>query len=107
MGAGVPAGLLNVYRIAFRSRNVPECFLKWRLPTFANSKRVIWVRTRKQRDELLCCDRSATWSPHKYRQCKLCGCTILGKQAQIRMSDEEDALFAGAPVPGCGRACIK
>jgi hypothetical protein len=102
-----PPRLGHVYRIAFRTRNVPECFLKWRLPTFANSKRVIWVRTRKQRDELLCCDRLATWASHKYRQCKLCGRTILGMQAQIRVSDEEGALLAGEPVSGCGRACIK
>ena len=69
-GASMPAGLLHVYRIVYRYRDIPQCFLKWRIPEFRNTKRIIWVRTRKQRDELLCCDRSATYKarriPTKY-----------------------------------------
>ena len=67
------ARLGTVYRVPFRYRSVPQCFLKWRIPEFRNTKRIIWVRTRKQRDELLCCDRSATWQAYRYRQCKRCG----------------------------------
>ncbi len=42
-----PLHLGTVYRIVFRYRDIPQCFLKWRIPEFKNNKRVIWVRTRK------------------------------------------------------------
>ena len=111
-GAGVPKTLTRpirlctVYRITFRYRNVPQCFLKWRIPEFKNTKRVIWVRTRKQRDELLCCDRSATWAAFRYRQCKRCGRKIIGFSAGVRMMIEEAARQNGLPVPICGRTCV-
>ena len=60
----MPAGLLHVYRIEFHSRTVPQCYLKWRILDFTNTDRVIWVRTRKRRDELLSCDLSARYSAH-------------------------------------------
>lgn len=56
----------HVYRVTFRSRKVPLCFLKWRIPEFTNTQRVIWVRTRKQRDELLSCDLSARYAKFEY-----------------------------------------
>ena len=96
----------HAYRIVFHSRKVPTCYLNWRIPEFINTQRVIWVRTRKQRDELLCCDRSATWSSHLYRQCKRCGRKALGLAAQIMMADEKLARMKGEGPPPCGKWCI-
>jgi hypothetical protein len=95
----------HVYRIHFHFRDVPQCYLKWRIREFRNTNRIIWVSTRKRRDELLCCDRSATWSAHRYRRCKRCGRKIVGFAAQIRMLDEEAARRNGEPVPRRGRSC--
>ncbi len=101
-----PCALGHVYRIVFHYRDIPKCFLKWRIPEFKNNKRVIWVRTRKQRDEILCCDRSATWAAYPYRQCKRCGRKIIGFSAGVRMMLEEGAKQNGLPVPSCGRSCV-
>jgi len=108
-GAGVPptpCAMGHAYRVKFRSRNIPTCYLKWRILEFTHTKRIIWVRTRKQRDELLCCDRSATWSSHLYRQCKRCGRKTLGLAAQIIMADEKLARMKGEGPPSCGKWCI-
>jgi len=49
----VPAGGLHVYRVEFFSREVPHCYRRWAIREFTNTERVIWVRTRKRREELL------------------------------------------------------
>ena len=101
----IPCALGLVYRIEFRSRNVPQCFLKWRILDFTNTDRVIWVRTRKQRDELLCCDRSARYEKWEYRQCKRCGRKYIGFNAVMRRDEEEYVRRNGLPDPPCCRGC--
>ncbi len=101
----IPCALGLVYRIEFRSRDVPQCFLKWRISEFTNTSRVIRVRTRKRRDELLCRDRSARWSSHMYRQCKRCGRMYLGFVALMRRVEEAYARKNGLPDPPCCRGC--
>ena len=92
-------------RVTFHSRDVPQCFLKWRILDFTTTRRTIWVRTRKQRDELLSCDFSASYSAHVYRECKRCGRKYLGFVAVMRRDEEEYARMNGLPDPPCCRGC--
>jgi hypothetical protein len=106
MGAVWPSTRLRkVYRVEFFSRDVPYCYRGWAIPEFSNSARVIWVASRKRRDELLCCDRSARWQAHEYRQCQRCGRKIIGLAARIRRDDEEMARLKGLPDPPCSKEC--
>lgn len=90
----------------FHSRAVPACFRRFQIREFRHSKRVIWVKTRKHRDEVLTADRTVTWSAHKYRQCKRCGRKLLGLQAQIRVADEEGARRPGIEPPPRTKNCV-
>jgi hypothetical protein len=73
-------------RVTFHSRDVPQCFLKWRILDFTNTRRTIWVRTR-------------------YRECKRCGRKYLGFVAVMRRDEEEYARMNGLPDPPCCRGC--
>lgn len=97
--------LFKVYRVEFYSREVPKCFKRLAIQEFSNSETVIWVRTRKQRNDLLACDRSATWAAHEYRQCKICGRKMLGLQAQIRIQQEDQAKCTRTQVQPCSQMC--
>ncbi len=97
--------LRHLYRIEFFSRTVPQCFRKWAILDFTNTERVIWVWTRKRRDELLCCDRSARSSSHIYRQCRRCGRKYLGFDAIMLKDDQDRARRMGLPDPPCCRGC--
>jgi hypothetical protein len=95
----------HIYRVEFRSRDVPRCYLKWGIKEFSHSNRVIWVFSRKRRDELLCCDRSAVWESHTYRICRLCGRKMIGIAAQVRQIQETEARQAGVEVGPCSVWC--
>ena len=64
-----------------------------------------WVRSRKRRDELLICDRSARAEKHPYRECRRCGRKVLSFAAIMRRDEEERARKLGLPDPPCCRGC--
>ena len=95
----------HVYRVEFFSREIPQCYRRWAIRDFTHTSHVIWVRTRKRRDALLICDRSARADKHEYRQCKRCGRRYLGFVALMRRAEEEHAQKNGLPLPPCCLGC--
>jgi hypothetical protein len=95
----------HAYRVEFRRRDVPECYRRWAIAEFGNSARIIWVSTRKRRDALLICDRSATSETHEYRVCRLCGRRMLGMAAQVRREQEMIAYLNGEKPGPCSKSC--
>jgi len=90
------------------SREISESSSQVVYPEFINTQRVIRVRTRKQPDELLCCDRSARWEKYEYRQCKRCGRKLIAVAAVMRRDDENRARRMGLADPPCnGRGTVR
>ena len=71
-----------VYRVEFHSREVPKCYRRWTVKGIDPDETVIYVSSRKRRDELLICDRSATWAEVEFRRCPRCKRALLGFAAQ-------------------------
>lgn len=86
-----------VYRVEFHYREIPKCWRHWNIKGIESSPTVIHVLTRKRRDELLICDRSATWYEVEFRRCPRCKRALLGFTAQAQRLE-------GGP---CGEDCTK
>jgi hypothetical protein len=84
-----------VYRIVFRTRDIPKLRQTHWLPSFPHSDREIWVKQRQIRDLLLAIDPEAQWEKHEARRCPRCHRWFLGIQAQMMRERESRARFSG------------
>jgi hypothetical protein len=94
-----------VYRIVFRTHDIPKLRMTHWLPSFPHDNREIWVKQRQIRDLLLAIDPEAEWEKHEARRCPRCRRWFLGIQAQMMREREFVARLNGEPVGKCGENC--
>jgi hypothetical protein len=91
-----------VYLVIFSRDDIKIPNFRHRLPGFPHEDpREIWVKQRQQRDILLSLDPKARWEKHEARKCPLCGCWMLGIQAQMQRERELCARFNNEPLAPC------
>ena len=111
MGLGVVSkeyaltALYYVYRIAFRSHDIPKLRASHWIPSFPHSAREIWVKQRQIRDLLLAIEPGARWEKHEARRCPRCHRWVVGIQAQMMREREQRARLKGEASPPCSDYC--
>ena len=94
-----------VYRIAFRSHDIPMLRASHWIPSFPHSAREIWVKQRQIRDLLLAIEPGARWEKHEARRCPRCHRWVVGIQAQMMREREQRARLKGEASPPCSDYC--
>lgn len=90
-----PPGLQQVYRVVFHSRNVPNCYLKWRIPEFSNPEGNMGTHPEAPR-RITLLQPLGHLVDAQYRQCKEVADVLA---AQIQTADEEAARMRGEEAP--------
>lgn len=94
-----------VYRVEFHSRDIPGIFKPKRIPGMPYESRLIWVKQRKAKDDLLHSDPTATVQEHQAKRCHRCGRWCFGVQAQMQVEREQISRLMGSELEPCSTVC--